>query len=364
MTEITGHILVVDDTTFSLRILTDMLSRQGYQAEGATSGKQALHLIDKKKPDLILLDINMPGMDGFEVCAILKEQEETRHIPIIFISALDDTQGKVKAFSLGAVDYITKPFQLREVVARVKTHLNMQNLKDQLHLQVEALQQANTDLDAYARMVAHDLKNPLGNLLFSLSLIQRQLISSENEQLHTLLASSMDNCHKMNEIVETLLLLSGVRQERVTYESLHMDEIIEQALSRLEGVRREHEGEIVLPDHWPTVQGQRAWVEEVWTNYISNGIKYGGRPFHLTLKATPMPNGFIQFSITDNGEGIDPEQSDLLFDEFTRFNQQQIEGHGLGLSIVRRIINRLGGEVGAENAPDGGATFYFTLPQE
>jgi signal transduction histidine kinase len=153
-----------------------------------------------------------------------------------------------------------------------------------------------------------------------------------------------------------------VRKDEAKMEPLDMAKVVDYAMARLEFVIEEFEAEIVQPKTWSTAIGYAPWVEEIWANYISNGLKYGGRPPRLELGCDDYSNGMVRFWVKDNGQGLTPEQQATLFTEFTRLNELQIEGHGLGLSIVRRIIEKLGGKVGVESEVNKGSLFYFTLP--
>jgi signal transduction histidine kinase len=168
--------------------------------------------------------------------------------------------------------------------------------------------------------------------------------------------------HKAVNIVEELLLLAGVRKGIVQVKPLQMGEIVAQAQQRLTLLQEKHQGQIIVPDTWPEAAGYAPWIEEVWVNYLSNGLKYGGRPPHLELGATAQPDKMIRFWVRDNGPGLAPEAQAKLFTEFVRLDEIQGEGHGLGLSIVRRIVEKLEGRVGVDSQVGQGSLFYFTLP--
>jgi two-component system, sensor histidine kinase and response regulator len=354
-------IMVVDDNPDNLHLLMELLTDQGYRMRSAPSGERALASAQKEPPDLILLDILMPEMDGYEVCRHLKADERTRHIPVIFISALNEMFDKVSAFSVGGVDYITKPFQLEEVVVRVRTHLSLEEMRHSLHVQNQQLQDQNQELEAFAHTVAHDLKNPLSTLLGFLELAREDL-GHAADRTHKLFAMSTAAGYKMFNIIDELLLLASVRKEDVEIGPVDMTATINHGLTRLTHMLEQYEPVIDVPDTLPAAQGYGPWIEEVWINYLSNGIKYGGKPPELKLGATPQADGTIRFWVWDNGAGLTPEAQSRLFTEFTRLDKVRAEGHGLGLSIVRRIMNRLGGQVGVESAPGEGSLFYFTLP--
>ena len=354
-------ILVVDDTRENLRLLAEILTSRGYRVRPAPNGERALASVQKELPDLILLDIMMPEMDGYEVCRQLKAEEQTRHIPVIFISALGEIFDKMRAFSSGGVDYITKPFQMEEVLARIQTHLSLEEMRQKLQAQNQQLQEQNRELDAFAHTVAHDLKNPLARVSTSLRMVQ-MYGSNLDEEMQQLIQISLAGAQKMNSIIYELLLLASVRKEAVPLAPVNMAEVVHQALTRLSQMMEEYQPELVMPQAWPVALGHAPWIEEVWANYLSNGLKYGGQPPHLELGATPQTGGMIRFWVRDKGPGMTPEAQALLFTEFTRFDKVRAQGHGLGLSLVRRILDKLGGQVGVESSPGAGSVFYFILP--
>ncbi len=360
-----ADILIIDDTVANLQILVSMLDQQGYNVRPINSGPLGLRAAQAVHPDLILLDIQMPDMDGFELCKRLKADEGTCHIPIIFISALDATRDKVKAFQMGGVDYITKPFQLEEVLVRVETHLEIQRLRrlDQKRIAEQA--RLIDELDAYAHTVAHDLKNPLAGIsgFADILVIHGERLSAEKRQHFS--KRILESIWRMNSIVDALLLLAKVRQQgEVKVTVLEMEVVVKEAMARLHVAVEEAEAEIVFPDVWPQALGYAPWVEEIWANYISNGIKYGKRPCHIELGADLLlDEGMVRFWVQDNGHGVTEEEQAKLFTPFTRLpHTEKIEGHGLGLSIVQRITERLAGSVGVESVLDQGSRFFFTLP--
>jgi DNA-binding response OmpR family regulator/signal transduction histidine kinase len=560
-----GNILIVDDTPVNLRLLAQILANEGYKVRPVIDGQQALTAVRSTPPDLILLDIMMPGMSGYEVCERLKADEHTREIPVVFISALDVAQDKVRAFAVGGVDYITKPFQVPEVLARVKTHLAVRNLHRRLEdklverealinklddlnadLQQEVvereraqhklqvalsrsetlyriargmiayedlpamlkgvtdsiaqampadrvilitfevddqhtplrlrhfvkggpgapemsipsfevlmdglvgwvwrrvqpvlsikdrsdpregsaaqawrvatdsgaiivtplyyrermlgalmavnrpdernfgrddltlltamasqmaivletaqaeetlrryaadLEAQNAELDAFAHTVAHDLKNPLTSLIGFSALLKRrfQMLIAEmdgttktdlRENLQYSLQAIERSAYKMQGIIDELLLLSSVRgMDSVEVQALDMDHLVAEAQSRLAYVLEESHAEIIVPDHWPAALGYGPWIEEVWANYISNAIKYGGDPDHSVPPrielgfddgaqpdrsedgvSSPFSSSSICFWVQDNGPGLTPEAQARLFTPFERLHQMQ-----------------------------------------
>ncbi|OQY48366.1 MAG: hybrid sensor histidine kinase/response regulator [Candidatus Parabeggiatoa sp. nov. 2] len=366
-------ILIVDDIPANVSFLLEFLSHAGFKVLVAKEGKAALKKAEYAHPDLILLDVMMPGFSGFEVCKALKSNENTKDIPIIFMTALSDTVDKVKGFSLGAVDYITKPIQHEEVLARVTTHLKLRKLQQQLEEELQVrkeyavkLEKRNTELNAFARTVAHDLKNPLTGVM-GLSERLLEMCSSDTlptDNARTYLQLIAQSGQKMVDIINALLLLARAsEQDKVKTQPLSMSRIITQVIEkRLFYMIRDFQGKIHLPETWPIALGYAPWVEEIWANYLSNGLKYGGQPPHLALGADTQNDGMIRFWVRDNGPGLSIEAQAKLFTPFMRLHKHRADGHGLGLSIVQQVVEKLRGQVGVESSEGLGSVFYFTLP--
>jgi signal transduction histidine kinase len=373
-----GVVLVVDDNPTNLDLLFKHLDGAGYKVLVAQDGKMALRQAEYARPDIILLDVMMPELDGFETCRYLKANEATKDIPVIFTTALADIESKIKGFEVGAVDYLIKPFDRQEVTIRINAHLTIRRLQKKLQLEIierekveEALRQSiaeletrNEELDTFAQMVAHDLKNPLGVMTGIAEVLVTDYAGFPPESMKEHLESIRRNGRKAANIIEELLVLASVRQREVKAMPLDMGAIVAEAQQRLADMIAESKAEITTPATWPIALGYAPWIEEVWVNYLSNAIKYGGRPPRLTLGATVQPDRKIRFWIKDNGPGLTPEDQARLFKPFTRLSQVRAQGHGLGLSIVHRIVKKLKGGVGVESEgiPGRGSTFSFTLP--
>jgi PAS domain S-box-containing protein len=254
-------------------------------------------------------------------------------------SALHDSKGNV----VGAIETI------RDITERKRGEEERERLIE--------------ELDAYAHTVAHDLKNPLAVIVGYIDVIKDCYDRLSDEELREHLAAVTRASHKMTNIIDELLILASVRQvDEVQAGPLDMAAIVGEAQKRLANSIVESRAEIVAPAGWPAAVGHGPWVEEIWTNYLSNAIKYGGQPPRVMLGAGAQENGAVRFWVRDNGPGLKPEEQKRLFIPFTRLNQARVEGQGLGLSIVRRIADKLGGQVGVESAPGQGSTFWFTLP--
>lgn len=369
-------IMVVDDTPANLRLLTELLTQHNYAVRPVPTGTLALHIVEAVIPDLILLDINLPDIRGYEVCERLKAKAQTRDIPVIFLSALDEVMDKVQAFKSGGVDYITKPFHFEEVLARVQTHLMLRQLQQQMLTQNAELAEKNAqlaaqnaELDAFAHTVAHDLKNPLSIITGFSTLLEADFAAMPPASISETLQLITQTGYRMANIVNALLLLASVRKvEEVPLSPLDMARIVAEAQASLHPMLVQAEAEVIIPTQWPKAIGYAPWVQEVWVNYLNNALKYGGQPPRIELGASALEvseadrGTFICFWVRDNGRGLTPEEQAKLFTTFTRLHQERVQGHGLGLSIVRRIVEKLGGSVGVKSESGQGSVFFFTLP--
>ena len=220
------------------------------------------------------------------------------------------------------------------------------------------------DLNAYAHSVAHDLKNPVGVIIGFADMLERDLGTFSLPQISDVAQAITRSGHKLIGIIDELLLFAQVQSTEVEIGPLDMAAIVAEAVFRVSHLKAEYHAEISLPDSWPVTIGYAQWIEEVWANYLSNALKYGGRPPQVEIGSDLQPDGFVRFWVRDNGDGILRDTCAQLFAPFARFAPTRAAGHGLGLSIVQRIVEKLGGQVGVESdgVPGLGSLFYFTLP--
>ena len=354
-------LLIVDDKPQNLRLISDFLAEHGFDLMLARSGAQAIEKTRLATPDLVLLDVRMPDMDGFEVCRRLKEDPGTANVPVIFMTAIDDTAHKVEGFGLGAVDYITKPIQREELLVRIQHHLQLHRLQKELLSKSEDLAQKNAELEAYGHTIAHSLKTPLAAANRFLEILTKYKADNLSEEQVHLAQQALGALAMTGEVVEALLLLSMVAQQSVEAQPLDMGRLVGQALTQLTDLQARTKATVKLPKTWPLASGYAPWVGEVWLNLISNALKYGGSPPHLELNGAP-DGSHVRFWVRDNGQPLSDGERMRVFVPFTRLHQERAAGHGLGLATVQRIISRLGGRVWVNAAPAGGNEFCFTLP--
>ncbi len=358
-----NKVLIIDDEQSYRVTIKYILEKSVKNCEvlSAKSGLEGIAIAKNELPDTILLDVVMPEMDGFDVCEVLKSSEETKSIPIILASAFQkDTDSRVRGLESGADVFLSKPFDPTELAAQVSSMLRIRNAE-------KIFKKSNEELDAFAHTVAHDLRTPLGSIVGFANILRENYQNMSGDEAQEFLTHITDSGNKTLQILDSLLLLTNVRKEDAPSEKLNMGEIIDEALKSLSIIINQNNAKIVLPPSWPLSYGYIPWVEEIWVNYINNAIKYGGEPPEISLgfdiiSSKETKDDMVRYWVRDNGLGITTEDQKLLFQQFERLNQAKIEGHGLGLSIVRRITEKLGGTVGIESELGKGSLFYFTLP--
>ena len=369
-------ILIVDDEPQNISLLIQSISQTENNLLVARNGNQAISIALTAQPDLILLDVMMSPIDGFSVCEKLKKNHLTAKIPVIFMTALDGTDEKIRAFNAGAADYVIKPFQVEELLARIKTHIDLYSYQKQLQEQKIFLEKANQKADFFAQAVAHDLKNSVNLILgfSSLALEDLKLMDLQEQPIANFLTKIEDAGKKMIGSIDSLLLLSKIsskfsQQKAIDYEVLDMGKIVSEVINhRLASTFMQNKVQIDMPEEWYSVKSYRPWVEEVWLNYLSNAVKYGGTPPQLQLGSEKHRDSdercWVCYWVQDNGNGLRPEQQVKLFEPFIRLDKNRAEGHGLGLAIVKEIIQQLDGKFGVESTNGSGSRFYFCLKDE
>lgn len=368
-----GNLLIVDDTPDNLRLLSAMLAEQGYEVRKAINGKMALIAVQADPPELILLDIMMPGMNGYQVCEKLKASKEMAEIPVIFLSALDDTNDKVKAFATGGVDYITKPFQFAEVLARVENHLTIRRLQKQLQDKNKLLEQlnaelerSNSDLEQFAYIASHDLQSPLQAIVGSADLLawkyEKQLGADADRYINQI----MNAGKRMSQLIQDLLAYSRVGTGSPNFQPNDCKTILEEVLSNLQA-DIDASGAVISYEDLPIAIGNKTQLVQLLQNPLSNAIKFRRPeiPPQIKIAAKEQGDRYWLFSISDNGIGIPPENRDRIFDIFQRLHKEDgYPGTGIGMTICKKIVELHGGRIWVESKLGQGTTVFFTLPSE
>ena len=357
------EILVVDDEPANLKLVQQLLGEAGYRARLANNGELALRSAKIKPPALVLLDIRMPGMDGYEVCKQLKKDETTRSIPVIFLSALEEEEDKVKAFEAGGVDYVGKPIRKSEVMARIGTHLALRRAQLELERRNAELEAANKELEAFSYSVSHDLRAPLRAICGFASALEEDCAGALDAEGQRYLGLIRQNAGRMGRLIDDLLALARSSRSELRAADVDMTALAQEAFAELRAGAPERQIRFAL-GALPPAHCDRSLVRQVLTNLFSNAIKYTSRKPEAVIEISgPSGLSVNTYTVTDNGAGFDNKYSSKLFGVFQRLHSgEEFEGNGIELAIVKRIVERHGGRVWAEGEVGKGAAFHFTLP--
>jgi len=399
-------ILIIDDMPFEVKLLSIFLNKMGFKVLAAYNGQKGIQAAELAQPDLILLDVVMPGIDGFEVCEKLKNHPKTQDIPIIFMTARStEILDKIKGFELGAADYITKPFEHQDVLARINTHLKLHHLQQQLRLQNQQLQEevnrrkqaekslqeernglvertvylseANAKLAHIARLkdeflanMSHELRTPLNAILGISEALQEEIYGSLNDLQRKSMRTLEDSGRHLLALINDILDLSKIEAEKLTLQigTVSVNQICQASLRMTKEVayKKQIRVSTTIDYTLETMQADERRLKQILVNLLSNAIKFTPAGGSVKLEVIgDAEHGVVDFSVRDTGIGIAKEQIKDIFEPFMQLdgslNRMQ-EGTGLGLSLVYRLTEMHGGSISIESEVDQGSCFTISLP--
>ena len=379
-------ILIVDDKEANIFALEKLLENNGRTILKATSGREALKISLEKEIDLLILDVQMPEMDGFEVAQILKTNKKTEDIPIIFATAIKkERRSLMKGFEEGAVDYLFKPLDPDVTKAKVSVFLKIQEQKKELlrknhslekaekqikqlnfdlQKNLEQLEAMNKELESFSYMVSHDLRAPLRAVDGYSQMIVEEHINELGEEATRLFNTIRYNAEKMGRLIDDLLDFSRIGKKELRKTELNMEELVEAVIREI-GQLNKLKPDIKIKSLLP-LYADCGLMYQVFMNLISNAVKYSGKKEHPEIEIdSRMEKGQVIYSIKDNGVGFDMKYAHKLFGVFQRLHNDDVfKGTGIGLAIVQRIITKHGGSVWADAKTNEGAIFYISIPQK
>ncbi len=385
--EATGPvILIVDDNPYNLQILGNLLKEELFSVEFATSGEGALEWLQKKSFDLVLLDINMPGMNGFEVCREIRGNNKYNNMPVIFLSANTERDSMLKGFEIGAQDYVTKPFDSRELMSRVKTHLKLkvtiEQLKDlnctledmvqertaQLKVANEKLEMLNEkllDLDRakseFLNLISHEIRTPLNGMVGPIELIKESDCSADISALVNILDASVQRLEQFS--VNALLITRlKTKPKEICPEDVHLDEIIDRVLAdRIEKIQSKDIRIRVYTGTGNNIKAERELLKLCLRNVIDNAVKFSPPGSEVEI-VTTAENEFINISVRDQGEGFNNQIMKEAFNIFSFGDKKEDNAQGLGLPLAKMIMEAHNGTIVLSNNNDRGARVDMKIP--
>lgn len=365
------RILVVDDVEENTYIVSTILKSAGYTPFVANSGKQAIQIAETQHPDLVLLDINMPEMNGYEVCKYFKEHEPIADIPIVFLTVHADAESIAKAFDTGAVDYLTKPFKKAELLARVKVHLALRQAQELLEDQNESLKRLNDEKNEFLGIAAHDLKNPLNSIRGIAQMVRkRKEIELADDEVDDMAHQIETSSNFMFEIITNLLDVNKIENGKLVIQPSSVDLVLSLGAVtdryQAPAAKKNITLHVELPSEDTQIYADPTLTIQVLDNIVSNAVKYSpqGKNVWVTVSCDAAQHR-VRVAVKDEGPGFSEEDKKKLFGKFARLTAKPTGGEhstGLGLSIVKRLAEAMDASIWCESELGKGATFIIEFP--
>ena len=357
-------ILIVDDTLENVKVLSGILEMEGYRIRAATSGERALRVVSRNKPDLILLDVMMPGIDGFQTCTCLKAVPDTKDIPVIFVTAKTDVESLAHGFEVGAVDYVNKPIRREEVLARVKVHLEKQSLIQTLEHVIQSLDSAMKSKDLFFANMSHELRTPLTAIIGFSEILSEDVLNPESKDDAGKIYSSGQY---LLTLLNNILDLSKIEADKMSLslEELDIQPFIEGIVGNIQPLLQKNANviEFSSSSDISTIITDQIRLQQILMNLLSNACKFT-KNGHISI-AVEKKSERITISISDTGIGMSAEELSDLFCPYSQANRvtgSSYGGTGLGLALSKKLITLMKGEIQVHSEVGKGSCFKISLP--
>jgi signal transduction histidine kinase len=378
-------VLLVDDEPRNLLALEAVLSDLEVDLVSVQSGEAALRHLLENEVALILLDVRMPGIDGFETARLIRQRDKTQHLPIIFLTAIDRDEIDVfRAYEIGAVDYIFKPVQPEILRSKVRVFIELFRKNDEIRMQAEQIRRSyeelreltrsNTELEQFAYVASHDLQEPLRTVISYVQLLERRYKGQLDAEAEEFIEHAVQAARRMQRLIRDLLQYSRITTNAREFSIVDLEALAREVVADL-GVNIERVNGTVEVGELPTIEAEPTQMAQLLLNLISNALKYHrpGVPPRVRLRGEKLAHGSAapgtlsgetcELSVEDNGIGFDEKHLDRIFKIFQRLHaQHEYEGTGIGLAICHKIVQRHGGSISARSQPGEGSTFRVLLP--
>jgi two-component system, sensor histidine kinase and response regulator len=362
-------ILIVDDIIQNLQVLGTTLMEENYEISMANNGSQALKLIEKVNPDLILLDVLMPDMNGFEVCEKIKVQEKFKDTPVIFLTAKTETEDIIQGFSKGGVDYVTKPFNKEELLVRIKTHIDLKESRNIIIDQNKKLSALNKEKTEILGIAAHDLKNPLSNIKGLAEIIETMYDDLEKDDLIETAKKIRTSSEFMFQIISDLLDVNAIDEGKIkmNIEPFNLVDVANRTIDKYQMKAREKSINLNFDPKIEEVyvMGDVIKTIQVLDNLISNAMKFSPFNKNIWIIVNKIQDEKSMVEVKDEGPGISADDMSKLFGKFAKLTARPTNNEnstGLGLSIVKKLVENMNGNIWCESELGKGTSFFLSLP--
>lgn len=360
-----GNVVIVDDSVESLRLLGSVLRAHGFEARPVTSGEQAIRAVASDPPDLVLLDVEMPTMDGFETCRRLKESEALKEIPVVFLTARTSTQEKVRAFEAGGVDYITKPFQVEEVVARVRAQVELRQARQELQASYRKLTESERLRDHLIHMVVHDVRTPLQTLVTLLDILPGKLAPEAVADIGAELGMAREVTRSIGRLAKNLLDARRLEdgKMRIRKSRQQVRPLVRDVVDQMSNLASSQELVVEVRDPLEA-EFDEGHFRRMLENLLGNAIKHS--PLDSAIEICARADGDdLLVEVADAGPGVPEALREKIFEPFTSLGTENSYyfSAGLGLAFCHLVVEAHGGSIGVKQRPGGGSVFWFRLPR-
>lgn len=352
-----AEILIVDDMPDQIAYSGTLLRAEGYRVFAATSGKAAVKFLEKRIPNIILLDIQLGDTNGLDLCKVIKNNQKTSTVPIIFLTSETSPDIISKSFELGGCDYVKKPFIKEEYLARIRTHLQIAN-------QQKDLTNANNELTMFCSAVSHDLKAPFNIINMLIEMLRGELGDSQEQGIYDIMDMIVSKATQTRIMIERLFEFSKMCNVKPKMKPVNIKEITENMFHDLYALESNRRIDFICGD-LPTVEGDEVLIGIMMKNLLGNAIKYTSKREQAVIEVSGSSDKtYNRIKIRDNGSGFDMTYANKLFQVFQRLHsEEEFEGSGVGLALVNRIMERHGGRVEAYGEVNKGAEFSLLFPK-
>jgi two-component system, sensor histidine kinase and response regulator len=359
-----ARLLIVDDDRINRELLGDLLQAMGYRTLAAASGEAAIATAIAERPDLVILDVMMPGMNGFDVCRALKSDPRTESIPVVFVTALSHTSDRVQAIEVGGDDFLTKPFSQPLLLARIRSLLKLSEANRRVEEALRRTRELERSKDDLMRMIVHDLRSPLGAVMATMEMLLDGDIGALPADHARLLADARERGLDVLGLVEDLLDVARLEDSRlpVSPEPVSVREFLDEVATSWRVRAERHGARIVIGDATPSlVLADRGLLRRIVGNLLGNAVRHGGAGVTVTLSAG-VRGGRVRLTVQDDGPGVPDEAQEEIFHRYTRLPGPDRSGSGLGLAFCRLATEAQGGRIRLESTSGEGAAFHVELP--